>query len=209
VGVKARYMHSDITTLERAEILRDLRLGVFDVLVGINLLREGLDLPEVSLVAVLDADKEGFLRSETSLIQVCGRASRNLRGKVILYADHITDSMERATSEMARRRSIQRKFNEEHGITPQTVHREIRDTVGKVYADRDFVELTTLTEERDHLPGDRISLLERREDLERRMHEAARELRFEEAARLRDEMRRAEALLLRGAESRDEEEAAK
>ncbi|MFV1958315.1 MAG: excinuclease ABC subunit UvrB [Planctomycetota bacterium] len=201
VGLKARYMHSDIMTLERAEILRDLRLGVFDVLVGINLLREGLDLPEVSLVAVLDADKEGFLRSETALIQVSGRAARNLGGTVILYADRETGSIERATREMARRREIQRDYNEVHGITPKTVTRAVRDTVGKVYADRDYVDLVALVEKRDALPADQRSLLERRDALEKEMREAAKALRFEEAARLRDGMRRVEALLLEGAES--------
>ena len=201
IGIKARYMHSDITTLERAEILRDLRLGVFDVLVGINLLREGLDLPEVSLVAVLDADKEGFLRSETSLIQVSGRAARNLGGTVILYADAPTDSMTRALSEMERRREIQQAHNVEHGITPRSVVREVRDTVGKVYADRDYVELAKLAEEGDALPEDRRSLVQQRAELERSMREAARELDFEQAAKLRDEMRRVEALLLKMGES--------
>ncbi len=205
VGVRARYMHSDITTLERAEILRDLRLGVFDVLVGINLLREGLDLPEVSLVAVLDADKEGFLRSETSLIQVSGRAARNLRGTVILYADRETEAIRRATSEMSRRREIQRRFNEEHGIEPRTVVRAVRDTVGQVYADRDYVDVSALAAEREALPKSRRGLLDRRTQLEKEMREAAQALRFEDAARLRDEMRRVEALLLRGAEAVEEE----
>ncbi len=198
VGVKARYMHSDITTLERAEILRDLRLGVFDVLVGINLLREGLDLPEVSLVAVLDADKEGFLRSETSLIQVSGRAARHIDGTVILYADRETRSMTRALGEMSRRRERQRAFNEEHGITPRSVERGVRDTVGQVYAARDYVELASLDDEIESLAGDQRDLAGRRKDLDARMREAARELRFEEAARLRDEMHRVEALLLKG-----------
>ncbi len=203
LGVRARYMHSDITTLERAEILRDLRLGIFDVLVGINLLREGLDLPEVSLVAVLDADKEGFLRSETALIQVSGRAARNLDGTVILYADRETDSMQRATTEMERRRRIQRAWNEEHDITPTTVVRAVRDTVGKVYADRDYVELAEMADARDDLPEDQAGLMDRRDDLEKRMREAAKALRFEEAAKLRDDMRRVEALLLRGAGTSD------
>jgi excinuclease ABC subunit B len=196
IGIRARWMHADVTTLERAEILRDLRLGVFDVLVGINLLREGLDLPEVSLVAVLDADKEGFLRSETSLIQVSGRAARNVRGQVLLYADRPTGSMERALAEMARRREIQAAFNEAHGITPQSVVRGIRDTVGQVYAERDYVDLAALAEARDGLPADRQALLQRRAELEREMRAAAKALRFEDAARLRDRMRRAEALLL-------------
>ncbi len=203
LGIKARYLHSDITTLQRAEILRDLRLGVFDVLVGINLLREGLDLPEVSLVAVLDADKEGFLRSETSLIQVSGRAARNVRGTVILYADRETDSIRRATGEMTRRRAIQRRHNERHGIVPRTVVRGVRDTVGHVYAERDYVDLTAMADARDALPRSRRDLLERRDELDHAMREAARELRFEEAARLRDDMRRVEALLLEGAETKD------
>jgi excinuclease ABC subunit B len=200
VGVKARYMHSDVTTLQRAEILRDLRLGVFDVLVGINLLREGLDLPEVGLVAVLDADKEGFLRSETSLIQVSGRAARTLQGRVIFYADRATDSMTRALFEMARRRGIQGAWNKEHGITPRSVVRAIRDTVGAVYAERDYVDVAGLVSpgmsERDTRP-----LPERRDDLERRMRAAARELKFEDAARLRDELKRVETLILHAGES--------
>jgi excinuclease ABC subunit B len=177
IGIRARWMHADVTTLERAEILRDLRLGVFDVLVGINLLRE-------------------VLRSETSLIQVSGRAARNVRGQVLLYADRPTGSMERALAEMARRREIQAAFNEAHGITPQSVVRGIRDTVGQVYAERDYVDLAALAEARDGLPADRQALLQRRAELEREMRAAAKALRFEDAARLRDRMRRAEALLL-------------
>jgi len=200
VGVKARYMHSDVTTLQRAELLRDLRLGVFDVLVGINLLREGLDLPEVGLVAVLDADKEGFLRSETSLIQVSGRAARNLQGRVILYADRRTDSMRRALAEMDRRRTRQGAWNVEHGITPRSVVRAIRDTVGAVYAERDYVDVAGLASpgmsERDARP-----LPERRDDLERRMRAAARDLKFEDAARLRDELKRVETLILKAGET--------
>ena len=193
VGVRVRYLHSDVTTLERAEILKDLRLGVFDVLVGINLLREGLDLPEVSLVAVLDADREGFLRSETSLVQVSGRAARNANGLVIFYADRRTGSMERALAEMERRRERQLAYNREHGITPRTVVRPVRDTVGAVYADRDYVDLTGLDAKAD---GE-DDLGARRAEAERQMREAAREMRFEDAARWRDEMRRVEALLLR------------
>ncbi len=127
MGVRVRYMHHDIDTIERMEIIRDLRLGEFDVLVGINLLREGLDIPEVSLVAILDADKEGFLRSETSLVQTIGRAARNANGKVIMYADSVTDSMERAISETYRRREVQLKYNEEHGIVPQTIKKDVRE----------------------------------------------------------------------------------
>jgi excinuclease ABC subunit B len=193
VGVRVRYLHSDVTTLERAEILKDLRLGVFDVLVGINLLREGLDLPEVSLVAVLDADREGFLRSETSLIQVAGRAARNANGLVVFYADRETGSIRRALSEMERRRERQQEYNREHGITPTTVVRPVRDTVGAVYADRDYVDLTGL----DLLGSGEGDLATRRAQAEREMREAAREMRFEDAARWRDEMRRVEALLLR------------
>jgi excinuclease ABC subunit B len=199
VGVKARYMHSDVTTLERAGLLRDLRLGTFDVLVGINLLREGLDLPEVTLVAVLDADKEGFLRSETSLVQVSGRAARNLSGTVILYADRRTDSMERALAEMARRRQTQRTWNRDHGVTPRSVVRKVRETVGHVYAERDYVELADLPEDGGGAHDPR-ALAAQRKDLERRMREAARGLAFEEAARLRDEMRRVEDLLRRTGE---------
>ncbi len=193
IGVKARYMHSDITTLQRAEILKDLRLGVFDVLVGINLLREGLDLPEVTLVAVLDADKEGFLRSETALVQVSGRAARNVDGRVIFYADVHTNSMERALSEMRRRRTIQRAFNEKHGITPTTVVRGVRDTVGEVYAERDYVELAEDIE--GALEGDEPVHVKRAR-LEREMYAAAKDLRFEDAAKLRDALRRLERQVL-------------
>ena len=129
IGIRVKYLHSDIDTLERAEIIRDMRLDVFDVLVGINLLREGLDIPEISLVAILDADKEGFLRSETSLIQTIGRAARNADGHVIMYADTITDSMKKAIDETNRRREIQQKYNEEHGITPQTIQKAVRDLI--------------------------------------------------------------------------------
>ncbi len=193
IGVQARYMHSDVQTLERTEILRDLRLGAFDVLVGINLLREGLDLPEVALVAVLDADKEGFLRSETALIQVSGRAARNLKGRVILYADQETDSMRRALEEMRRRRVRQREHNAHHGITPRSAERGVRDTVGEVYAERDYVELAPPSGEGEGF-GD---LQARRARLEREMLEAARELRFEEAARRRDALKRLEQQILK------------
>ena len=129
VGIRVKYLHSDVDTLERTEIIRDMRLDVFDVLVGINLLREGLDIPEITLVAILDADKEGFLRSETSLIQTIGRAARNAEGHVIMYADTITDSMQMAIDETKRRREIQMKYNEEHGITPQTIQKSVRDLI--------------------------------------------------------------------------------
>ncbi|MCB9902339.1 MAG: excinuclease ABC subunit UvrB [Planctomycetes bacterium] len=194
IGVKARYMHSDISTLERAEILKDLRLGLFDVLVGINLLREGLDLPEVTLVAVLDADKEGFLRSETSLVQVSGRAARNVKGRVLFYADTVTDSMRRALSEMERRRTRQTAWNEEHGVTPTSARRAVRDTVGEVYADRDYVDLAE--NEGQAMPRGSKALAEERARLDGEMRQAAAELRFEDAAKLRDQLRRAERLLL-------------
>jgi excinuclease ABC subunit B len=204
IGIKARYMHSDITTLQRAEILKDLRLGVFDVLVGINLLREGLDLPEVTLVAVLDADKEGFLRSETALVQVSGRAARNVDGRVIFYADEHTDSMERALSEMRRRRTKQRAWNEEHGITPTTVTRGVRDTVGEVYAERDYVELADAANQ--VADGDE-PLHVKRARLEREMLAAAKDLRFEDAAKLRDLLRRLERQVLVTGEGDDASDA--
>jgi excinuclease ABC subunit B len=175
MGVRVRYMHSDIDTLDRMEIIRDLRLGEFDALVGINLLREGLDLPEVGLVAILDADKEGFLRSETSLIQTIGRAARNAEGRVILYADSITDSMRRAMDETARRRAKQLAYNAEHGITPKTIQKKIYDTL--VISRREEESPETLTE---FQKKERIAILTEQ------MIEAARELEFETAAKLRD-----------------------
>jgi excinuclease ABC subunit B len=189
-GVKVRYMHSDVETLERIELIRDLRLGVYDVLIGINLLREGLDIPECGLVCILDADKEGFLRSETSLIQTIGRAARNVDGKVILYADRITGSMERAMAETERRREKQRAFNTEHGITPQTIKRRIADIVADT-ASRDSVTIDTGDEARNNLVGHNLRAYI--EDLENRMRAAAADLEFEEAGRLRDEIRRLEA----------------
>ena len=188
-GLKVRYMHSDVETLERIELIRDLRLGVYDVLVGINLLREGLDIPECGLVAILDADKEGFLRSETSLIQTIGRAARNVDGRVILYADSITGSMERAMAETSRRREKQRAYNEEHGITPETIRRHITDIVGHL-ASKDQVTVDTGIEDRPHLVGH--NLRGYIEELEGRMRTAAADLEFEEAARLRDEIRKLE-----------------
>ena len=197
IGVAARYMHSDVSTLERTEILRDLRLGVFSVLVGINLLREGLDLPEVTLVAVLDADQEGFLRSETALIQVSGRAARNVDGRVIFYADQETDSMRRALGEMERRRAKQLAWNEAQGITPKTVKRSIRDTVTEVYAERDYVELADVDMGKDGL--DKQKPLEtQRAEAESAMHEAAAALKFEDAARYRDTVKRLDKLILLG-----------
>jgi excinuclease ABC subunit B len=189
-GVRVRYMHSDVETLERIELIRDLRLGVYDVLIGINLLREGLDIPECGLVAILDADKEGFLRSETSLIQTIGRAARNVDGRVILYADRITGSMERALAETDRRREKQQAFNEAHGITPQTIKRDIHNIVADA-ASRDGVVIDTGDDERNNLVGHNLRAYI--EDLEKRMRNAAANLEFEEAGRLRDEIRRLEA----------------
>jgi len=184
-GVKVRYLHSDIDTVERAEIIRDLRLGVFDVLVGINLLREGLDIPEVSLVAILDADKEGFLRSERSLIQTIGRAARNLNGTAILYADTMTDSMKRAISETERRREKQLRFNREHGITPVGVKKEVRDLIdGVVAVESD--KFTAPAFETDQLDEKQLAREIRR--LEKAMLEHARNLEFEQAARARDQL---------------------
>ncbi|HEV7342584.1 MAG TPA: excinuclease ABC subunit UvrB [Sphingopyxis sp.] len=189
-GMKVRYMHSDIETLERIEIIRDLRLGVFDVLIGINLLREGLDIPECGLVAILDADKEGFLRSETSLVQTIGRAARNVDGRVILYADRITGSMERAMRETDRRREKQRAYNEEHGITPTTIKRNIGDIIAHV-ASKDGVVIDIGDDKPTHMVGHNLRAYI--QDLEKRMRDAAADLEFEEAGRLRDEIRKLEA----------------
>lgn len=184
VGIRVKYLHSDIDTLERAEIIRDMRLDVFDVLVGINLLREGLDIPEISLVAILDADKEGFLRSETSLIQTIGRAARNAEGHVIMYADNMTDSMLAAIDETNRRRSIQQKYNEEHGITPQTIKKAVRDliSISKVIAKEE------LQFEKDPESMSREELEKLAAKVEKQMKKAAADLNFEAAAELRDKM---------------------
>ncbi len=184
VGIRVKYLHSDIDTLERAEIIRDMRLDVFDVLVGINLLREGLDIPEISLVAILDADKEGFLRSETSLIQTIGRAARNAKGHVIMYADNMTDSMRAAITETNRRREIQSKYNEEHGITPQTIQKAVRDliSISKEIAKEE------LRFEKDPESMSRQELQKLIKDVEKQMKKAAADLNFEAAAQLRDQM---------------------
>jgi excinuclease ABC subunit B len=185
LGIRARYLHSEIQTLDRLEILRDLRLGKFDVLVGINLLREGLDLPEVSLVAVLDADKEGFLRSGTSLVQTIGRAARNVRGRVLLYADVLTDSIRHAVDETNRRRAIQVAHNERHGITPRTVERAITDILSMTRPPEEIGKVAR-REERPRTEEEKTKLVK---DLERKMTAAAQRLEFEEAAALRDQIR--------------------
>ena len=189
-GLRVRYMHSDVETLERIELIRDLRLGVYDVLVGINLLREGLDIPECGLVCILDADKEGFLRSETSLIQTIGRAARNVDGRVILYADRITGSMERAMRETDRRREKQRTYNLEHGITPESIKRDIHNIVADT-ASRDGVLVEIDAEGANNLVGHNLRAYI--EELEKKMRAAAADLEFEEAGRLRDEIRALEA----------------
>ncbi|MFC1626233.1 excinuclease ABC subunit UvrB [Pseudomonadota bacterium] len=186
VGLKARYLHSDIDTIERMEILRDLRLGEFDILIGINLLREGLDLPEVALVAIFDADKEGFLRSVRSLIQTIGRAARNVEGRVILYADRITNSMQVSMDETARRRTKQIAYNEKHGITPETVKKEIRDILGSVY-EMDYAHIPEVAEA-EAVYNTAAERQQRISELERLMTEAAADLRFEDAAKFRDEI---------------------
>ena len=193
-GIKVRYLHSDVDTLERIEIIRDLRVGAFDVLVGINLLREGLDIPECSLVAILDADKEGFLRSKTSLIQTIGRAARNVDGRVMLYADKITDSLRYAIDETARRRARQTAWNEAHGITPQTVKTKIGDALSSVF-EQDYVTVAPDAQgDTQEFVGKSLGVSI--QDLEKRMREAAANLDFEQAARLRDEVRRLEAIEL-------------
>ena len=183
-GIRVKYLHSDIDTLERSEIIRDMRLDVFDVLVGINLLREGLDIPEIALVAILDADKEGFLRSETSLIQTIGRAARNSEGHVIMYADTMTDSMKKSIEETQRRRAIQQEYNEAHGITPQTIKKAVRDLIAITKAvTREEVEF-----EKDPESMSRDEIEKLIGQIQKKMKRAAAELDFESAAQLRDQM---------------------
>ena len=184
LGIRVRYLHSDVDTLERTEIIRDMRLDVFDVLVGINLLREGLDIPEITLVAILDADKEGFLRSETSLIQTIGRAARNSEGHVIMYAENMTDAMRMAIEETNRRRELQKAYNTEHGITPKTIRKAVRDLirVSKEVAQEE------LQFEKDPESMSREELEKRIKDTQKKMKKAAAELNFEAAAMLRDQM---------------------
>ena len=184
LGIRVKYLHSDVDTLERSEIIRDMRLDVFDVLVGINLLREGLDIPEITLIAILDADKEGFLRSETSLIQTIGRAARNVEGHVIMYADKITDSMRLAMDETKRRREVQMAYNEEHGITPQTIQKSVRDLISiskKVAAEE-------MRMEKDPESMSKEELEKLVKDVTKHMKKAASELNFEVAAELRDKL---------------------
>ena len=183
-GIRVRYLHSDIDTLERSKIIRDMRLDVFDVLVGINLLREGLDIPEITLVAILDADKEGFLRSETSLIQTIGRAARNAEGHVIMYADTVTDSMRTAMEETARRRALQEAYNQEHGITPRTIRKSVRDliSISKEVARTE----EKLDKDPESMSREELEKLIRK--VEKEMKAAAAELNFETAAELRDKM---------------------
>jgi excinuclease ABC subunit B len=194
LGVKVKYLHSDIHTLERVSIIRDLRLGEFDVLVGVNLLREGLDIPEVSLVAILDADKEGFLRSERSLIQTSGRAARNLSGQVIMYADKITDSIKICLSETKRRREIQRRYNEEHHITPESIKKSIHDILASVY-EADYVTVPVVSEDRKiYVSENELPVMIKK--LKEEMKEAAKNLEFEKAAELRDQIKEYTGILL-------------
>lgn len=187
-GIKVRYLHSDIDTVERVEIIRDLRAGVFDVLIGINLLREGLDIPEVALIAILDADKEGFLRSERSLIQTIGRAARNVEGKAILYADTITDSMRRAMDETARRREKQTAYNVAHNITPKSVKKEIRDIIDGVYKSDNLENEFGLVDGQDYEKMGPKELAREIKRLENEMFEHAKNLEFEKASEVRDKL---------------------
>ena len=198
-GVRVRYLHSDVDTIERVEIIRDLRLGEFDVLVGINLLREGLDLPEVSLVAILDADKEGFLRSDRSLIQTVGRAARNLSGRAILYADRVTGSMQRAMEEMERRREVQLAYNEAHGITPSGIQKAVSDVMEGAYSSnvgkvRPLGKARAKMREYAHLSSD--ELMSELKLMEEKMYDHARDLEFEQAALIRDQIEDVKATYL-------------
>lgn len=195
LGIRVKYLHSDIDTLDRVEIIRDLRLGKFDVLIGINLLREGLDIPEVSLVAILDADKEGFLRSEKALIQTFGRAARNVNGQVILYADKITDSMNQAILETSRRRKIQEAYNQAHGITPQTVKKSVRNILASIYEADYFTVPVMMEAEEEYIPVKDIPAMIQK--LKREMKEAAKRLEFERAAELRDKIHHLEEMELK------------
>ncbi|MBP7342972.1 MAG: UvrB/UvrC motif-containing protein, partial [Syntrophaceae bacterium] len=194
LGIRVRYLHSDIHTLERVGIIRDLRLGEFDVLVGVNLLREGLDIPEVSLVAILDADKEGFLRSERSLIQTSGRAARNVSGKVIMYADRITRSIQACLDETHRRRALQHKYNEEHNITPETIKKSISNVLGSIY-EADYVTIP-VDDKAGTLPLAEEDLPARIQKLKAEMKQAAKDLAFEKAAALRDEIKELSTILI-------------
>lgn len=194
IGIKARYLHSDIQTLERVSIIRDLRLGEFDVLIGVNLLREGLDIPEVSLVAILDADKKGFLRSTRSLMQTSGRAARNVSGQVIMYADEITESIKECIRETERRRAIQNRYNEKHGITPESIKKGIYDILSSIY-EADYTKIPTISETNDlYFSEEELPVLI--DKLKKEMKQAAKELNFEEAAKLRDRIRELSAILL-------------
>ena len=195
-GIRVKYLHSDIDTLERSEIIRDMRLDLFDVLVGINLLREGLDIPEIGLVAILDADKEGFLRSETSLIQTIGRAARNAEGHVIMYADTITESMERAISETKRRRKIQQAYNEEHGITPETIKKAVRDLIAISKTEESSKKKGAAHLEKDPESMNAKELTKAIKQIMKKMNQAAAELDFEQAAVLRDQMVELKKMLL-------------
>jgi excinuclease ABC subunit B len=195
LGIRVKYLHSDIDTLDRVEIIRDLRLGKFDVLVGINLLREGLDIPEVSLVAILDADKEGFLRSAKSLIQTFGRAARNVNGQVILYADKMTQSMDQAILETSRRRKIQEEYNRVHGITPQTVKKSVRNIMASIY-EADYLTIPAVSDvEEAYVPIKEIPAMIQK--LKKEMKEAASHLEFEHAAEIRDKIHRLEEMELK------------
>jgi len=195
LGITVRYLHSDIKTLERLEIIQDLRTGEFDVLIGINLLREGLDIPEVSLVAILDADKEGFLRSARSLIQICGRASRNINGKVLMYAEGVTPSMQMAVDETVRRRKIQEKFNRDHNITPMTIKKEITaGLISSFYSQSDTQRYQVEEKMSDYTSYE--SLETQIKSLEKQMNAAAKELQFEKAAELRDRIREMKKLII-------------